>query len=261
MSRLLSYCQPRSLTRLFSHVSEACVRTEEALQPAKRRVLPRRHRKLHMLTVREENEEGLRDFLPPKPAVPAGWKLEHVIGSNSFDLRKTVEIRDCGKEDLHVLAMMELKEYEGTYRMDNGEREEEEYLFFTLFIQKHRFQGALEFGLTSIDMELVMDSLAIHSNRDELDDAYGALSAGANRNSLSVKGSEKSNLFCRRCRDARYRGPMMSELDDDFSDEILDYLDERGVNNGFAEYMMAQAHFFEQEEYINWLRLLRQFAQ
>ncbi|RNF00282.1 putative p22 protein precursor [Trypanosoma rangeli] len=147
--------------------------------------------------------------------------------------------------------MMELKEYEGTYRMDNGEREEEEYLFFTLFVQKQRFQGALEFGLTSIDMELVMDSLTIHSNGEELDDAYGALSAVTSMNNLSEKCIEKSNLLCQRKRDTRYRGPMLSELDDDFSDEVLDYLDERGVNNGFAEYIMVQAHFFEQEEYIN----------
>ncbi|EKG07066.1 hypothetical protein TCSYLVIO_001808 [Trypanosoma cruzi] len=261
MYRLFSRCETNKLKRVFSHALDASIKKEGVAQQRKRQVLPRRHRKLHKLTIREENEEGLRDFLPPKPVVPAGWKLEHVKGSNRFDLRKSVEIRDCGKEHLHAVAMMEVKEYEGTYRMDNGEREEEEYLFFTLFVQKNRFPGALEFGLTSIDMELVMDSLAIHNNREELEDAYGALSVSTSRDGISNRIIEKSNLSCRSCRDNRYRGPMLSELDDDFSDEILDYLDERGVNNGFAEYMMAQAHFFEQEEYINWIRLLRQFAQ
>ncbi|KEG07466.1 putative p22 protein precursor [Trypanosoma grayi] len=221
--------------------------------------MPRRHRKLHWLTLREEGEEKIRDFLPPKPVAPAGWNLKHKVGSNRFDLHKTVEIRDCGKEDLHVVALMEIKEYEGTYRMDNGEREEQEYLFFTLFLQKHRSQGALEFGLTSIDMELVMDSLAIHGNEEELEDSRGALSQ--TKASVDLFNKNRSSLGYRRRRDGRYRGPMLSELDDDFSDEILDYLDERGVNNGFAEYMMSQAHYFEQEEYLNWLRLLRQFAQ
>ncbi|ORC88014.1 uncharacterized protein TM35_000192580 [Trypanosoma theileri] len=249
------------MTRAFSEFPESVLKDEKISQKVRRQVLPRCHRKLYTLTVREENEENIRDFLPPKPIVPTGWKLEHQLNSNRFDLRKTVNIRDFGREELHVIALMEVKQYEGTYRMDNGEREEEEYLFFSLFVQKERFPGGLEFGLTSIDMELVMDSLAIHSNQEDLDVARDSLLSTSNLIDSPKKHGQKRNLDCRRRRDRRYRGPMLNELDDDFSDEILDYLDERGVNNGFAEYIMAQAHFFEQEEYLNWLRLLRQFAQ
>lgn len=214
----------------------------------------RRHRKLYHLTLREEREESLRDFLPAEPLLPAGWKLTHSEGSNRFDLFKNVEIRDCGEEEMHIVALMERKQYEGTYRMDNGEREEQEYLNFSLFLRKKRFpKGGLEFGLTTIDMELVMDSLAVHPT----DDAFACAKASFD---ATAKGKEITNLGRRRQRDAKYRGPMLSELDDDLSDEILDYLDERGVNNAFAEFMISQAYYFEQQEYINWLRLLRQFS-
>ncbi|KAG8342423.1 putative Mitochondrial glycoprotein [Trypanosoma vivax] len=222
--------------------------------------LPRRHRRLYGLVLRELSEERLRDFLPPKPIVPNGWELEHHPGSNRFDLRKTVEVEGGSKEDLHVVSLMELKEYEGTYRMDNGEREEQEYLYFTLFIRKHRYQGALEFGLTSIDMELVLDSLVVHCSTEELNEAVGAIGVNIARDA-SKNICTRTTAWSRRRRDGRYRGPMLNELDDDLADEISDYLDERGVNDGFAEYMMSQAHFFEQQEYLNWLNLLGEFAQ
>ncbi|GET88616.1 hypothetical protein, conserved [Leishmania tarentolae] len=220
---------------------------------------PRRHRKLYQLTMREEYEEGVRDFLPPRPLLPAGWRLQHESGSNRFDLFKNVEIRQCGAEELHVITLMETKQYEGTYRMDNGEREEQEYLNFGLFMRKKRYPtGGLEFSLTSIDLELVMDALTIHPSEEAFESAkvcYGRNNAVAEKKDMhNLSGDAR-----RRCA-SKYRGPMLSELDDDLSDEILDYLDERGVNNAFAEFVMAQAFFFEQEEYINWLRLLRKFS-
>lgn len=219
----------------------------------------RRHRKLYQLTMREEHEEGIRDFLPPRPLVPVGWRMEHASGSNRFDLFKNVEIRHCGAEELHVITLMETKQYEGTYRMDNGEREEQEYLNFGLFMRKKRYPaGGLEFSLTSIDLELVMDALTIHPSEEAFESAkacYGHNAASGVKKDMYGSSGDAH----RRCA-SKYRGPMLSELDDDLSDEILDYLDERGVNNAFAEFVMAQAFFFEQEEYINWLRLLRKFS-
>lgn len=214
----------------------------------------RRHRKLYHITMREEREEGLRDFLPVKPLLPTGWRLTHTKGSNRFDLFKDIEIRECGVEEMHVIALMERKQYEGTYRMDNGEREEQEYLNFSLFLRKKRYpKGGLEFGLTTIDMELVMDSLAIYPTDESLERSKACFDATAD-------SAKVTNLALRHKRDSVYRGPMLSELDDDLSDEVLDYLDERGINNAFAEFMMSQAYYFEQQEYINWLRLLRKFS-
>lgn len=143
--------------------------------------------------------------------------------------------------------------------MDNGEREEQEYLNFSLFMRKPRYpKGGLEFTLTSIDMELVLDSLVIHPTNEAFETAKACYQRDVSlRNSAE---GPKSNGEARRIHRSRYGGPMLNELDDDLSDEILDYLDERGVNNAFAEYVLAQAYYYEQEEYLNWLRLLRKFS-
>ncbi|CCW66335.1 unnamed protein product [Phytomonas sp. Hart1] len=251
LKRLFRSCTPLiPLTRDYT-VNE-CTSSTNSL-----RMEPRLHRNLYNLTLREEKEEKLRDFLPVKPFLPSGWSFEHRPGSNRFDLKKEVEIRQCGVELMHIISHMEIKQYEHTFRMDNGEREEQEYLNFILFLKKKRYsKGGLEFGLTTIDMELVMDSLAIHDSDESFENAISVFDLDPPKN-LSNGGT---NFLKRRKRDSGYRGPMLKELDDDLYDEILDYLDERGVNNPFAEYIMSQAHYLEQEEYLNWLRLLRRFS-
>lgn len=209
----------------------------------------RRHPVLHQWVHRELRDEYVRDHRPPLPHVPAGWTLLHEKGSNRFDLTRSVDIGNSGPEHMHVIALMEIKQYESTYRADNGERLEEPHIIFSLFLEKTRWRqqsggGGLEFTLTSIDQEMVLDNAAIHAD------------------AASFEAAKLLQYTTRRdVRDVKYRGPMISELDDDFVDEILDYLDERGVNNGFAEYIMAQAHYIEQQEYENWLLLLKDFAQ
>lgn len=214
---------------------------------------PRRHRKLYSLLLREEQEERIRDFLPEKPLVPNLWSLMHIRGSNRFDLFKELSVRGSRAEKIHTVALMETKQYEATYRMDNGERDEQEYLNFSVFIQKPNYpKGGLEFGLTSIDSQLVLDSLTMHTSNEGIDCAIQAFS------STSMNGS--STRSKRKWRDSHYRGPLICELDEELCDEILDYLDERGINDAFAEYMISQSYFYEQEEYLNWLRLLKNFS-
>ncbi|EPY29620.1 p22 protein precursor [Strigomonas culicis] len=170
-------------------------------------------------------------------------------------MTKEIEIRGCGVEQLHVVALLERKQYESTYRMDNGERNEQEYLNFALFLNKNRYEkGGLEFGLTSIDMELIMDSVTVHDTKEKYEAAKQCWYASKETHQLPT------NLSLRRYRDRFYRGPMLNELDDDLSDEMIDYLDERGINDAFADFMMSQAYYLEQQEYINWLRLLRRFS-
>ncbi|KPI83294.1 hypothetical protein ABL78_7675 [Leptomonas seymouri] len=253
---MLRYRRLASVTGL----TRLCLRfASTEVMAAPPRTEPRRHRKLYYLTRREEREEGLRDFLPPKPLLPAGWKIQHNAGFNRFDLLKNTEIRQCGAEEMHVITLIESKEYEGTYRMDTGEREEQEYLNFCLFMRKQRYpKGGLEFCLTSIDMELVMDALIVHPTNEAFEKAKACYERDAVLRMNAA--SPKSNGEVQRMRRSKYGGPMLNELDDDLSDEILDYLDERGVNNAFAEYIMAQAYYYEQEEYLNWLRLLRKFS-
>lgn len=210
------------------------------------------HSKLSSIVEKEEAEESVRDFLPQKPILPPGWQLFHSPGSSRFDLLKLCEIRHCGEEQLHIIAFLEQKEYEKTYRMDNGEREEQEYVNFHLFLQKtERMKGGLEFSLTSVDTELAVDNLCIHRSNQKF---YLAKDALTNSSFLRANAALREG-------ENSYRGPMISELDDDLSDEILDYLDERGVNNAFAEYLMCQVSYFEQSEYLVWLDMLKKFAR
>lgn len=209
------------------------------------------HPKLLKIVNRETKEEAVRDYLPAKPPVPPGWEIHHSPGSSRFEMYKQCSIRSCGVEEIHVVSFLEQKQYEGTYRMDNGEREEQEYLNFSLFLSKPAFQGGLEFALTSIDFELTLDSLSIHRSQKSFLNSKRALG----------DKSIETTLTYRNERDSQYRGPMLNELDEDLSDEILDYLDERGINNAFAEFMISQAHFLEQNEYLNWLALLKKNSE
>lgn len=194
---------------------------------------------------RELLEEQVRPELPPEPRVPRGWTLHHTPGTGNFMLSRLYE-NDVGSlEELTLRCAIEVKDYEKTYRQDDGEREDPEHFNFTLFVAKPRAGtnvGGLEFMLTSVDCELVFDGLAVHSTREELEVAMTQSAAA------------------RKQRDDKYRGPFINELDEDFADELMNYLDDRGVDNTFAEYLMQQAHWIEQLEYENWLKLLRAFA-
>jgi hypothetical protein len=204
----------------------------------------RRHQRLHAIAVQELKEEQVRDERPPRPLIPAHWSLIHVPGSNVFELSKSVNIRNNGDEKLTVVALMEIKQPETTYRMDTGERTEIFHLTASAFFEKARFpHGGLEFTLTFIDNELVVDGMCVHTKPEHL--------AAAKTLSRQAKTQRELQM---------YRGPFMNELDEQLSDEIFEYLEERGINNTFAEYMLAQAHFLEQEEYLNWLELLKTFA-
>jgi hypothetical protein len=193
---------------------------------------------------RELDEEKIRDFLPPKPDIPHGWELTHTPNSNRFDLNKSVEIRNGCTEHMHIIALMEIKQPETTYRMDTGERDEEQHLTFSLFVKKLRQPGGgLEFMLTAIDSELVLDNITIHADNEQFE--------------LAKRVDQRSIAQ----RNRMYRGPMLTELDEDLFDCFMDYLDERGVNNAFAEYIMSQAQYLEQAEYEAMLENLMVFSR
>jgi hypothetical protein len=193
--------------------------------------------------VQELREELVRDERPVKPIVPTHWAMLHVPGSNIFELSRAINIRGA-EEKISMVAQMEIKQPEATYRMDTGERNEIMHLTASAFFEKQRFpEGGLEFTLTFIDNEVVIDGMCVHTKPEQL--------ASAKLQSRRAK---------ERLRQAMYRGPYINELDEELTSEIFEYLEERGVNNAFAEYMLNQAYSLEQEEYQNWLELLKVFA-
>jgi hypothetical protein len=208
------------------------------------RLPPKTAPKAVRIANRELSEEANRPEKPPKPSVPRGWAIEHAAGRSFFTMKRQYE-NDLGTvEAMRLYCAIEIKDPERTYRQDDGEREDPEHFNFQLQIMKPNANGvgALDFALTSIDGELLLDSMSIHSNMADADVAFTRTVAAG------------------RQRDGMYRGPYINELDDDFTDEILNYLDDRGVHNAFAEFVQMQAHYTEQEEYEHWLLLLRGFA-
>lgn len=248
--------------------------------------------RLARISRREVNDEQRRPHRPPFPKVPMGWTVQHAPGTSYFTMHKRISGSDprggvsvaggVADEELRIFASGEIKEPEFTFRADDGEREEPEHLNWCVFIskpfkgQKSTFMpggglrrdiggegdassssgngkneigafngGGLEVSLTTIDHELILDSIAVHDTAEKLEMAWRA----------RIHGPE---LMFKR--DRHYRGPYIGELDEEFVDEILNYLDERGINNSFAEFMQAQWHWLEQVEYEEWLRMLMAFS-
>lgn len=268
--------------------------------------IPKANNRLSTIIAREQYEESIKEELPPKPRPPRGWILDHKSGTNYFSLSKNVHIEGSnGPEKLTAFAKMETKVPDVTYQGNTGERTEQQHLVFTLFVQRvypedeasKRHTGGLEFTLTSVDSELVLDGLTVHSTAEHLQSAMyigfqsretnnivplpaaalapppaqpmEEMDAPATRkppvaSSFAFKSFskiERRNHAPAHNKHLSYRGPYTNELDEELTDEIFDYLDDRGINNAFAEFMMSQAHFIEQEEYLNWLELLKQFSR
>lgn len=194
---------------------------------------------------RELIDEQVRPERPPEPATPRGWTVKHEMGTGEFWVSRMYE-NDVGTlEELKVIGSVEIKDPEKTYRQQDGEREEPEHFNFSLFVSKPKKGeevGGVEFMLTSVDSEIVLDGMAVHSNRAD----------------LVVAMTRKKS--CVVDKELRYRGPYINELDEDFADEIMNYLDERGVHNTFAEFIRDLAHTVEQAEYEHFLKLIRAFA-
>lgn len=199
----------------------------------------RKFPKLNRITLREYKEELRRDEKPPPPIVPLGWTVQHPEGSSVFTMFKR-----NGVEELHLSCQLEIKDPEKTYRWDDGERRENEHFNFTVLVTKPETapNHAIEFALTSVDSELVLDAITVHSTKEDVDTAL------------------KRTLDAQTKRGLKYRGPSINELDEDFNDELLHYLEERGVHNAFAEFIAAQSHYIEQLEYESWLMMLNEFA-
>lgn len=212
--------------------------------------------RLAKLCRREHSEEQRRAYRPPFPKVPTGWRVLHDAGTAYFTMEKDAgaDRRSLGGNDekITIFCAAAIKEPERTFRHDDGEREDPEHLNYTLFVEKpatgsspHGYAGALEIQMTTIDHELVLDTVTVHATKEEYETAWNAL----------VEGPVHEYN-----RDLRYRGPYIGELDEEFVDEILNYLDERGINNAFASYMQSQWHWFEQLEYEEWLTMYQTFS-
>ncbi len=94
-------------------------------------------------------------------------------------------------------------------------------------------------GFSLAEIDLVLDGVAFHQD-------------AALARDMSPEGIGK--------KDKQYPGPSVPELNDDLVEAFIEYLEERGVNDSFAEFMELYAFWMEQQEYEAWLSQVAEFA-
>jgi hypothetical protein len=177
----------------------------------------------------ELQEEMTRDDKTVCPQLPAGWTVNHAEGTNFFQVRKTYQ-----DETLEVYCQLTLRDPELVADKSSGNQE---HIPFTLVITKGG--KALDFTLSAIDGELVLDGIAF-------------LNDPALARDMSAEGMGK--------KDKKYAGPAVPELNDELVDSFIAYLEERGVDDSFAEFIEAYSFWMEQQEYEAWLGQVADFA-
>ena len=59
---------------------------------------------------------------------------------------------------------------------------------------------------------------------------------------------------------ALYGGPAFDHLDETLQNAFLDYLEDRHVDDDLSFFVLAYARHKEQQEYVNWLHKVLEFA-
>lgn len=62
-------------------------------------------------------------------------------------------------------------------------------------------------------------------------------------------------------RAGRYSGPVFEDLDEDLQDSFHKVLEERGLNESVANFMMDYIEYKEQLEYMRWLKNVENFVK
>lgn len=170
-----------------------------------------------------QEEQSLPDK-PQPPAVPHGWTLEQKAGDSFFTMKKSY-----GDETLELYCEIPTMESE-------PEGQAKHYPFV---LRVERKNSALEFTLTSVDAELVIDGVA----------SFKDLALARDRSASGLLSKER-----------KYQGPVMGELNGSIVEGFVTFLEERGVNDDFGAFVAQYAYFKEQNEYENWLKSIIDFS-
>ena len=194
-------------------------------------VTPMRFASLSQEMANELAEEEAREDKAACPATPADWAVEHDPKDAFFTLKRTY-----GDETLQVYCQLQVTDPE---LAEKGEEQTTtEHFPFTLIVNRNG--KALDFTLTHIEGELVIDGVAHHDSQKLAAD-------------MSAEG------FTRKERS--YQGPGISELSEPVVDSIAQYLEDRGLGDDFAVFLAAYSYWTEQEHYQNWLRQVCDFTK
>lgn len=171
----------------------------------------------------ELSGEQARDDRPTEPTLPSGWTIQHTPGNQVFTLSKSYNNEKITIESsLYNEAV-------------NAQGEAENVGSMELTIQSNN--EALVCALDVEDSELVLDSIMHVSD-------YGKYH--------KLTSDEQSKL---------YGGPEISELDQEVVGNFVGYLEERGINDDIAKYVLDYSVFREQQEYESWLSKVAEFTK
>lgn len=164
------------------------------------------------------------------PQVPAGWKLERKQGEATFTMTKT-----HGDEKITVYSQLQVLDPEIAERRDEASAV---HFPFTVLITRNG--KTLDFSLTHVDGELVVDGLA----------HYESPAVAADQ---SAEGQMR--------RERMYQGPTFAELSHSFVDGVVNYLEERQINDDLSTFVAQYSYWLEQMEYENWLKAIAEFTK
>jgi complement component 1 Q subcomponent-binding protein len=179
----------------------------------------------------ELEEEESRPDKMSNPTIPAGWSLEHKAGESFFTMKKKYN-----DEILEVYCQLQVLEAEASEEGDTSGAQKH----YPFILRVERKSRAMEYNLTCIEAELVLDGLTMY------DDA--AVARDNSANGLAVK-------------ERRYAGPTVAELNGTLVDSMIEFLAARGVNDEFAQFIAQYSYDLEQKEYENWLKQVVAFCQ
>lgn len=184
-----------------------------------------RHSSLSDTLNSELQGEKARDDLPTEPAIPAGWTVTYVGDQQVFTLSKAFKGEQITIESSFYNEAV------------NPEGNAENVGSMELTISNPAKNEALVCALDVEEEELVLDSIMHVSD-------YGKYT--------KLSGEERSKL---------YGGPEISELDQQVVGNFVGYLEERGVNDEIAKFVLDYSNFREQKEYENWLTKVSKFTE
>lgn len=167
--------------------------------------------------------EKARTDLPTEPSIPAGWTVAHVADQQVFTLTKAFN-----NEKITI---------ESTFYNEavNPDGVSENVGSMELTIAKD--SEALVCALDVEEAELVLDSIMHVSD-------YGKYS--------TLNNEARAKL---------YGGPDIAELDQEVVGNFVGFLEERGINDDIAKFVLDYSNFREQKEYESWLAKVSKFTQ
>jgi hypothetical protein len=225
MQRLSSRLVTKAATSaVLRRVAPKCTAPCVSFAPIKMAVAMR-FASLQEVATAELQEERQRDDRVAIPAPPSGWALTHTDGTSTFEMTKTV-----GNESLTVRSQLVRKDPEV---VESGGDKSELYPF-TLYVTR-KDGTTLDFSLCSVDNELVVDNVAVLKDK-------------------SMLAKDTAELIFQR--EQLYEGPFVPELNEELVNALCSFLEERGVDDSFAEFIAQYHYAMEEREYEGWLQTL-----